>query len=224
MTTKGTHRVTTHVTKPADVDLIARRARRTLELLEQRGERTFKLTREWSGHLRAAGGAPASGGAGAGTPPSSDDTDDGYSSPTERAALDPDPIGQMHTRYRAALALLADTLDEVEQIITTATANGGKAAQHRRNAEDRATFCVSCWRAGGREPRRGAKWCRWCEDMTRALAAEWTWEPGTAPPLTLVELHLEGKRITVRTVDDAMRKAGVRRRTVDELAQLEAQQ
>lgn len=198
-----------HITKPADIQLVARRARRTLELLDTRGERTFKLTREWSGSLRAAGGAPTSGGAGPGI--------EGYDSPTERAALAPDPLAGMHSRYRAALALLEDVADELEQIITTATANGGKARQNRRNADDRATFCTSCWRANGREPRRGARWCRWCEDMTRALAAEWTWEPGTAPPLKLVELHLEGKRITVKAIDDAMRRANVRRRTSDEL-------
>lgn len=205
----------THITKPSDLALVTRRARRTLDLIDRHGERTWQLTREWSGHLRAAGGnEPSSGG--------------GVSDPTAAAALAPDELAGLHSRYRAALALAVEAFDELETAITTVVGDGKTARARRKqtaNAND-AMFCRSCARAGGREPtrREGGKWCRWCEDMTRALAAEWTWEPGTAPPLKLVERHLEGKRLTVKAVNDAMSNAGVRRRTVDELEQLEVQQ
>lgn len=191
----------THIYRASDIELVARRLRRTLDLLETRGERTWKLTAEWSGHLRAAGGEGAT---------SSGD----ISRPTENAALDDrvDDVAKLHDRYRAALALAVDAFDEVERIITTATSSSTAAANHRRSAERKADLCLSCDRIGAVEPRRGARWCRWCEDLVRALVAEYHWEPNTAPPLTLVRKHADRRRITVGDVGEAMRGAGAKRR------------
>lgn len=54
-------------------------------------------------------------------------------------------------------------------------------------------WCQSCLRAGRFVPPRtaGSRLCRWCGDLARSLELD-------VPPLPLVELHAEGRRITDR--------------------------
>lgn len=60
-------------------------------------------------------------------------------------------------------------------------------------------WCQSCWRVGSTAPPRtvGSNLCRWCEDWVRTLSdpdGEWALEV-TMPPLGMVELHAQGRRI-----------------------------
>lgn len=58
-------------------------------------------------------------------------------------------------------------------------------------AHESDTWCTSCSRVGSLSPRRhnGGQLCRWCEDTARALNAQ-------QPPVSLVEKHAQGRRIT----------------------------
>ena len=65
-------------------------------------------------------------------------------------------------------------------------------------------WCVSCIRIAKCSPRARGELCRWCDDFTRTEHAR--------PPVKLVKLHHEGRRITQQMVDDALgrkpKKAG----------------
>lgn len=195
----------TLIKAPSDIELITRRAERTLEMLKAQGSRTWRVTREWEGPLRAAGLEPSvSGGGGPGA--------EGYSSPTERAAMGNDVVAGLHRRYRAALALLVDAMAEVERVISAAAVDPEVARRAKKDAEDEGLWCSSCQRVKAKEPTRraGGRWCRWCEDLVRYLVQVWDWEPGTAPPLTLVKRRHDAAlgRVTQAHIAEAMRAAG----------------
>lgn len=201
----------TLIKSPSDIDLVVRRAQRTLDLLGRDGSRTWRVTKEWEGPLRAAGLEPSvSGGGGPGSV--------GYSSPTERAVVADDPLAGLHRKYRAALSLLVDALAAVEDVITSAAVDPSVARRAKSDVDDAALWCSSCDRVGAREPKRreGGRWCRWCEDLVRDLVAGWGWEAGTAPPRSLVHRRRDPAlgRVTQAHIAEAMRKAGLKPRAV----------
>lgn len=57
-------------------------------------------------------------------------------------------------------------------------------------------WCVSCIRIGKCSPRVRKDLCRWCDDFTRAEHQR--------PPIKLVKMHHEGRKITQQMVDDVL--------------------
>lgn len=202
-----------HIHRIADIDPLIRRVDATLTRLRTNGRGAWRVSEALSSPLRASrtdtdGRRPAGS----------------HADPTAAAVIahltpsissaDQDRLAGHHTRLRAALALLEDAAVEVDQIITTITADGKALQQHTRSA-DADTWCTSCLRpdAGGAfNARARGRFCRWCDDLRRALATEWTWEPNTAPPADLVHRHNDGKRITTAHITHAMTAAGCKRR------------
>lgn len=107
-----------------------------------------------------------------------------------------DSHGQLRRDLERCIDRLADLVDQL--------APSNRAADHlRTHASDECPTgcCQSCWRDHGhREPARteGSRLCKWC--------AEWANELGTDMPyMTLLRLRHQGKRITQRDVDQAVR-------------------
>lgn len=107
-----------------------------------------------------------------------------------------DPHGAARRKLERCIEQLADLVDQL--------APSNRAADHLRTAasdECPTGCCQSCWRDHGhREPARteGSRLCKWC--------AEWANELGTDMPyMTLLRLRHQGKRITQRDVDQAVR-------------------
>lgn len=107
-----------------------------------------------------------------------------------------DAHGQLRRDLEKCIGRLADLVDQL--------APSNRAADHLRTAasdECPTGCCQSCWRDHGhREPARteGSRLCKWC--------AEWANELGTDMPyMTLLRLRHQGKRITQRDVDQAVR-------------------
>lgn len=113
-----------------------------------------------------------------------------------------DPNGGLHRELERTIAKLANLVD--------ALAPNNAATEHLRastpESERRPDECESCWRDGGyraKTRREGGRLCRWCEDVARDLNVD-------VPPLMLVELRHQGKRITDRDVRIATQAKGRR--------------
>ena len=81
------------------------------------------------------------------------------------------------------------------QPLTTKMAEGLRAAGN----DSGDGWCQSCWRVGSTSPPRttGSQLCRWCEDWVRTLTdpdGDWALDLDM-PPLGMVELHGQGRRI-----------------------------
>jgi len=151
----------------------------------------------------SAGAAPSNNG-------HSPDSDDGPSSATERAALQPDRARADEKRLRTLLAAGDNLTRDLYNLVTfwasVATPTDAREIAAARTTE--ADWCESCWRDSKyREPLDSGRLCGWC--------AVWKRQYGTLPPLVLLVRRHAGYRITQADVDRALRngnfKTGVRR-------------
>jgi hypothetical protein len=106
-----------------------------------------------------------------------------------------DRHGEFYADLERAVMRLADLVNRA--------APNNRASEHLAastpEAARRPDECPSCWRDGGyrAKVRADGRMCRWCDDWARELKAD-------MPPLMLVELHHQGRRITDRDVRIAM--------------------
>lgn len=142
---------------------------------------------------------------------------------TVLALLDGDRIGVLNAQLAASLTFLADASDRAIRIIRIACPDRAAlslVADELTDVQVSAEgWCISCWRDGGYcEPvavrpngqRRYRDFCHWC--------GVWNGVHGKQPPLRLVELRHEGKKLTDREVravlaaEDAERKEAKKNR------------
>lgn len=180
------------------------------ELLESHGLRALHATNSWTQGPRSANLQPH-GGWRHEEITHVDGTKEIVPIPSDtvgEAILDDDKAGEKHAELVAILDVLPDTMDRLIRLLRSAcpTPQVLKAEELTDAQWSSRGWCVSCRRDGDYcEPvairpngkRRYKDYCNWCGEFAAA-------NKGKRPPVKLVKMRREGRRITQRDVDAAM--------------------
>jgi hypothetical protein len=178
------------------------------KLLRSTGVQALRTTEGWMLGPRSPNLNPSAGGQRHDGPADPDDTRPLTSDPTGEMVLKVDKVGMLHGELLAGLTFLHDAAPQVIRVVRLACPDHAAftlaANEMTATQISAAGWCTSCWRVNGHHTpittrrngtRRYRDSCNWCGEWADA-------HDGRQPPLRLLELHLQGKRITKRLVDE----------------------